>query len=55
MSDSQKKIIETINKIIPILTEPEQDRLLGFGEGIAFLVNQRVQPCAATQPTTATP
>ncbi len=54
MSDKQKKIVETIDKIIPILTEQEQERLLAFGEGIAFLANRRARTCATTQPTTAT-
>jgi len=40
MSDKQKKILEMFNKIIPDLTERDQDRMLSFGEGVAFIIGQ---------------
>lgn len=43
MSENQKKIVETIGKIALVLTEREQDRLLAFGEGVAFMANQRAE------------
>ncbi len=46
MSDKQKKILEMINKIVPNLTEQEQERFLSFGEGIAFMIGQRTLPTA---------
>jgi hypothetical protein len=36
MSEKEKEILETFGKIIPDLTEIEKERLLAFGEGIAF-------------------
>ncbi len=46
MSEKQKKIVEMMSKLSCYLTEQEQERLLSFGEGIAFLVNQRMQPAS---------
>ena len=36
MSEKEKKIMETFGKVIPDLSEIEKERLLAFGEGIAF-------------------
>lgn len=36
MSEKEKKILETFGKVIPDLSEMEKERLLAFGEGIAF-------------------
>ena len=36
MSEKEKKIMETFGKVIPDLSETEKERLLAFGEGIAF-------------------
>ncbi len=41
MPKKQEKILECFGRIAPLMTEREQDRLLDFGEGVAFMVNQR--------------
>lgn len=40
MSEKEKKILETFGKVIPDLSEMEKERLLAFGEGIAFKSEQ---------------
>lgn len=45
MSEKEKKILETFGKVIPLLTELEKEKLLSFGEGMAFKAEkQREQP-----------
>lgn len=41
MSKDSKKILETFEKIIPEMTELEREKLLSFGEGIAFKTEQQ--------------
>lgn len=41
MSDKEKAILETFSKTLPDMTETERENLLSFGEGMAFMVNQR--------------
>ena len=41
MSDMGKKILETIGKAIPHLSEKEKDKLLNWSEGLAYLVERR--------------
>lgn len=43
MSEKQKKFLETINRVMPVMSELEQEKLLAFGEGLAFMcgVNDR--------------
>lgn len=41
MSDKGKKILDTFKKIVPELTESEKERLLAFGEGMAFKAEQQ--------------
>ena len=36
MSGKESKILETFEKVLPNLTERERERLLSFGEGMAF-------------------
>ena len=38
MSEKEKKILETFSEVLPKLTELEQEKLLSFGEGMAFKV-----------------
>ena len=38
MSEKESKILETFEKVLPSLTELERERLLAFGEGMAFKV-----------------
>lgn len=40
LKKDERKILETFEKIIPSLTKEERERLLSFGEGIAFKVEQ---------------
>ena len=37
MSEKEKEIIETFEKILPKMTELEREKLLSFGEGMAFM------------------
>lgn len=41
MSDTEKKILETFEKVLPTLDEAQKERLLGFGEGMAFKAEQQ--------------
>lgn len=36
MSEKEKKILKTFEKVLPDMTELEREKLLSFGEGIAF-------------------
>lgn len=36
MSGKEQKILETFEKVLPDMTELEREKLLSFGEGIAF-------------------
>lgn len=36
MSQNEKKILETFEKVLPELNELEREKLLSFGEGMAF-------------------
>lgn len=45
MSEKEKQILETFGRVIPLLTEREKERLLWFGEGMAFKAeHQRAEP-----------
>ena len=35
-----KKIIQTFSQIFPLLSSLEKEKLLSFGEGLAFKVNE---------------
>ena len=37
MGEKQKQIMETFEKVIPKLDELECEKLLSFGEGMAFM------------------
>lgn len=41
MSEKEKKILETFRKVIPDLTEMEREKLLSFGEGMAFMKSKQ--------------
>ena len=51
MSDKDKKIMDTFGKVIPELTETEKERLLAFGEGMAFKAEQQKKERAGAQNT----
>ena len=36
MSEKEKQILDTFEKVLPDMTELEREKLLSFGEGIAF-------------------
>lgn len=47
MSEKEKKIMEVFGRIIPTLSDQEKEKLLAFGEGMAFKADQqRAQPGA---------
>lgn len=39
MSEEGKQILETFEKVIPDLTKLEREKLISFGEGIAFMTD----------------
>lgn len=41
MSEKEKQILETFGRVVPELSELEKERLLAFGEGLAFKVTQQ--------------
>lgn len=41
MSEKEKKILETFGEVLPKLSELEQEKLLSFGEGMAFKADAR--------------
>lgn len=43
MPEKDKQIIETFGKALPQMSESEKDRLLAFGEGIAFKTEQQAR------------
>lgn len=43
MSEQEKKILESISKVLPSLPEAKKEWLLGFGEGIAFAKGQQAE------------
>lgn len=41
MSEKDKKIMETFGRVIPLLSDMEKEKLLAFGEGMAFKADQQ--------------
>lgn len=41
VSEKDKKIMETFARVIPVLSEVEKEKLLAFGEGMAFKADQQ--------------
>lgn len=41
MSDKQKKFLALIEKLLPSMSEMEQEKLLAFGEGMLFVAQKR--------------
>lgn len=41
MSEKGKQVLETLGKALPGMSDQEVDKLLAFGEGVAFMVDQR--------------
>lgn len=44
MSEKEKKILETFGKVIPDLSDMEKEKLLSFGEGMAFMKGKVTVP-----------
>lgn len=42
MLDKEKSILMTFERVIPKLTEIDKERLLAFGEGLAFKVDKQL-------------
>jgi len=49
MTEKQKKFLEMLNQIMPHLTELDQEKLLAFGEGMAFMCGLTTQPHPPTE------
>lgn len=49
MPDTGKKIIETLEKVIPEMTENEKIQLLSFGEGVAFMKSVQKEQSKETE------
>lgn len=43
MSEKEKQILNTFEKVVPQLSDMEKERLLAFGEGMAFKVEKDKQ------------
>ena len=43
MSEKQREILETFEKVVPKLNELECEKLLSFGEGISFMKDRQMQ------------
>lgn len=50
MSEKDKKIMDTFGRIIPELSELEKEKLLAFGEGMAFKADQQRQKGGVQDP-----
>lgn len=37
MTEKQKKFLDLVNQMMPHMTELEQEKMLAFGEGMAFM------------------
>ncbi len=43
MSETERNILDTFAKTIPMLSELEQEKLLSFSEGIAFVKSKQAE------------
>ena len=43
MTEKQKKFLELMNQLLPRMNEMEQEKLLSFGEGMAFMADRRIE------------
>ena len=43
MSEKEKKILDTFEVTVPKLNDLEKEKLLSFGEGMAFMADRRVE------------
>ena len=43
MTEKEKQILNTFERVFPLLSEREKDNLLSFGDGIYFASTQQAQ------------
>lgn len=43
ISNKEEKILAAFGKVVPKLTEIDKERLLCFGEGMAFKYNRKIE------------
>ena len=43
VSEKNKQIIDQLSGLIPSMTDLERERMMGFGEGMAFMMGQRAE------------
>lgn len=43
MTEKQEKFLELMNQLLPRMNEMEQEKLLSFGEGMAFMADRRAE------------
>lgn len=43
MSEKEKKVLQTLEKAIPNMTEMEMGQLLGYGEGLASREDRKTE------------
>ena len=48
MSEKEEKIMETFKKVLPDMSEIEKEKLLSFGEGMAFMKDRQKEKETAT-------
>lgn len=41
MNEKETRILDTFKKAFPLMTEPEKDNLLSYGEGMAAIAKTR--------------
>lgn len=53
MSDKARDIMKTFSEVVPKLTEMQQEKLLSFGEGMAFMKSREEAESRQKQAQTA--
>lgn len=51
MSDKEREILDVFKKLVPALTDFEKEKLLAFGEGMAFKAAQQQKKDLPTEQT----
>lgn len=47
MSETDKQVMQTFEKVLPQMSEMAKEKLLAFGEGMAFMADQQ-RACAVS-------
>ena len=50
MSEKQERIMNMLSELLPKMNDTEREKLLSFGEGMAFMMRDRVDQQAAAKP-----